>query len=914
MGELDLPTHLDEDVVQIIVYGSWIIGCCTSKIVVWGATSGSHHTTLHSPFAVGKGNILTGGIAVMPTYTNKIFAGREDGSIEIWNVATAKLVYRIVPPSSDLGPVSAIEATPALSLLAIAYANGPLTIHDIRTDKPVFTLNAGHGGQAPITSISFRTDGLGAGSDGQKPGIMATASYNSGDISLWDLNDGGRRTATLRGAHTTSDTSEDGISKIEFLANQAVLVTSGADNALKTWIFDKSPFSPLPRPLHSRGGHSGSVTTLNFLPAETDGSDANGKWILSTSKDQSAWAWSLRRDGQSTELSQGAVKSKAKKLGMLSSIDNRSDTERLKAPEITCMACSLNRDGGMGAMPGNRTVWASAKQLKGASTATDPNMTGWESVVTGHKGDRFARTWFWGRKRAGRWLLETGDSGEVTSVGVSPCGTFAIVGSEHGGIDMYNLQSGLRRQRFPTRLTKAQAQKLAQSRATQALSNGDVVEQYAKGIGKHTAPVTGVEVDSLNQRVISCGSDGKLKYWDFNTGRLLHELDWSEYTQCLGSRLHRPSNLLAISCTDFTIRVIDITTRRLVRELTSLKAPLNDFTFSSDGRWVLAASQDRTVRVWDLPTGRLIDAMRLPSPVTALSLSPTGEYLATAMEDSVGIDIWTNRTLFTHVPTRPLREEEIASVNAPAASGEGGEDVIAAALTEPIEQDRDEETIDGPSPIVEQLSKDVETLSLVPRSRWQNLLNLDLIRERNKPIEPPKKPERAPFFLPSLQAPKAEQPSPLYNTDSQPDGNSEAARSRIMKMDRNAGSSKAITCLRKGEYEAAIEHLKSLGPAAADLEIRTLDVAPPYDELVAFVNALTEKLRQKRDYELVQAWMNVFLRVHGDIVAEAVAEKTGQELITALKEWREEQKREKERLDKLMGYCSGIVSFLRSVQ
>lgn len=49
-----------------------------------------------------------------------------------------------------------------------------------------------------------------------------------------------------------------------------------------------------------------------------------------------------------------------------------------------------------------------------------------------------------------------------------------------------------------------------------------------------------------------------------------------------------------------------------------------------------------------------------------------------------------------------------------------------------------------------QLEGDLVTLTLLPRSRWQTLLNLEVIQQRNKPKEPPKAPEKAPFFLPTL--------------------------------------------------------------------------------------------------------------------------------------------------------------------
>jgi U3 small nucleolar RNA-associated protein 21 len=49
-----------------------------------------------------------------------------------------------------------------------------------------------------------------------------------------------------------------------------------------------------------------------------------------------------------------------------------------------------------------------------------------------------------------------------------------------------------------------------------------------------------------------------------------------------------------------------------------------------------------------------------------------------------------------------------------------------------------------------QIMPELVTLSLLPKSQWQSLVKLDIIKMRNKPIEPPKKPEKAPFFLPTL--------------------------------------------------------------------------------------------------------------------------------------------------------------------
>lgn len=52
--------------------------------------------------------------------------------------------------------------------------------------------------------------------------------------------------------------------------------------------------------------------------------------------------------------------------------------------------------------------------------------------------------------------------------------------------------------------------------------------------------------------------------------------------------------------------------------------------------------------------------------------------------------------------------------------------------------------------------------------------------------------------------------------------------------------------------------------------------------------------------------MTVFLRLHFDIVME------NDNLMAELAEWKKYQAQECERIDNLVGYCGGVVGFLRS--
>lgn len=902
IGELQTAPGLQEPIKSLRTFGNWILGCCSSRIEIWNSTTIEHYTTIYQSGA----SKFTGIICTMPTLLNKILVGKQDGSVDLWNVSIGRLVHTFMPWNINAGPVTALEPSTALHLLAIARADGSLIIHDIKRDRELLRLNANSTQSQPITSISFRSDGLGAGLDGRDDGIMATARINSGDVTIWDLNDGGKVVGVLQNAHYPVPTNVDGvgggINRVEFLTGQPVMITSGLDNSLKSWIFDEDTNSHTPRPLHSRSGHASQITRLDFVPAEADGADAMGKWLLSSSRDRSLWGWSLRRDGQSTELSQGNVQKKAKKFA--NSIDTFLSQEPklalddLKASEITCIACCLNRDGGMGANTGGGAVWANignSKQAKDGAPAS-----GWESIVTGHKDDRFARTWYWGRKKAGRWTFETRDRTVVKSVTMTACGTFALIGSAGGGIDMFNLQSGQHRQQFPSALTPAQARKL---KLQQIESHNGIEEgRFVPGQGRHTKAVTGIMVDSLNRNVFSCGLDGKLKFWDFASGNLRYEMDWFPMSAITGARLHRQSDLLALCCDDLSIRVVDTETRKLVRELWGCVGQITDFTFSNDGKWIIAASLDSVIRVWDLPTGHMVDAVRTKSLCTALAFSTTGEYLATSHEDSLGINIWSNRALFTNTSTRQLEDSEIHAISLPTASGEHGQSILASAYDETITQNLSEDV--GYSTI-DQLSNSMTTLSLVPKSRWQTLMHLEAIAARNKPLEASKAPEKAPFFLPSLDKPKL-----LNGADDTRERGAVTSveRSRINALQKHGLQSNFTQLLHDSsrDHEPFIDYIKSLSPANADIEIRSLNANGTSNEYVCFISAMISRLRQKRDYELIQAWMSVFLKMHGD----ALVEYEG--VIEMLKIWKTVQEVETRRLGSVAGYCGGVITFLRS--
>ena len=886
IGSLDIEGTTDQELRKIVVFGNWIIGCGPKAIEVWKNESYEHYTTIIPTTTTTNRADLAACICTLPTFLNKVFVGRTDGNIEVYNVSTGKLVHTIAPEVASAGPVCCLAAAPAVGLLAAAYGDGTLKILDVETEETITRFQQNNSDQV-VTSITFRSDGAGAGEDGRSDGIMATASIESGDIKLWDLNRGGRIAGTLRGAHEISSaTIASGISGIEFLAGQPVIVSSGRDNALRSWVFDQVPFSPIPRILHARSGHAAPVSNLRFLPAATDGSEAAGKWLLSAGNDRSLWGFSLRKDGQSTELSQGKVKHKAKKVGKL--VSDESNVEDFKCPPVTGIACSLNRDGGMGAVGG--PVWTNPS----ATNAEEASMTGWESVVTSHENDRYARTWLWGRKKAGRWAFESGDKKPVTTVAITACGTFALVGSAGGSLDMHNLQSGVHRQRFPPRLKAGQAKQLKHGQLSSEQLAG-----YSKG---HSDAVTGIVVDNMNQTVVSTSLDGDVIFWQFITGLIQDrfKLDGAP----VAVRYNPVSGLMSVACDDLCIRVIDIETKRIVRELWGCVGQIYDHCFSHDGRWIVTCSMDSVIRVFDLATGHLIDAFRTGT-CTNVAFSSTGEFLATAHAGNLGINIWNNKSLFMHISSRQINEQKETIDLTDAAEFQAASQL--AIMDEQADREDPVAQIDGDSSI-DQLDASLLTLSLLPQSRWQTLLNLETVRQRNKPIQPPQKPKAAPFFLGSMLTNGTADATALVSTQVEAEPTvTEAEKSRISRLSslqpvHSVISTHLDSFAAEGNADGLVSHLSRLSPSAADLEIRSLTM----QEMPAFVRALTAHLRQRRDFELVNTWMAVFLKLHAEFVSGI------DDVRIAVLSFQEAMNAEERRLSESVGWARGVVEFLRS--
>ncbi|XP_032426472.1 WD repeat-containing protein 36 [Xiphophorus hellerii] len=731
-------------------------------VIVWDVQGGDIYLRLN----FDPGTFDVSAMMHPSTYLNKVLLGSRQGALQLWNIRTSKLLFTFPGWSAA---VTVLQQSPAVDVVGVGTATGRIIIHNIRLDETLMSFTQDWG---PISTLAFRTDG---------PPIMASGSPQ-GHIALWDLARQ-QLVAQQRHAHRTA------VAAATFLHGEPLLVTNGADNAIKVWIFDQEGGGA--RLLRCRQGHSAPPTTIRHH-------GNNGKNILSAGQDGSLQSFSTVHERFNKNMGHGSIskkKEKKKKKGLA--------YEELRLPAITALATAVARQ------------------------------SDWDGVVALHRGRLAASTWNYHRCTMGAHHLKppgVRKNAVATAVDITSCGNFAVIGSSCGRVDVYNLQSGLHR------------------------------GCYGDGEKAHSGVVRGVATDTLNQLTVSCGSDWLLKFWRFKTRKQEVVLKLSAAPASL--RLHRDSGMVAMAMDDFTLAVVDIETRRMVRKFAGHHGNITDMTFSPDGRWLVTTAMDCTIRTWDLPSGSLVDCFLVAMAPVGVSMSPTGDFLATAHVDSLGVYLWTNRSLCGPVGLRPL-----------PADYQPEEETLPSAAAALMEQEVTSEEPDDAFRSAEQLGAELVTLSLMPESRWKSLLHLDAIKRRNRPLAPPAAPPTVPFFLPTLPG--------LTPQFTLPSTTKEDSQSKLLPWgslaQRSEFAAALESALESGSFDGPLRLLKDCGPAGVSVELTCLtsEGGGANNLLLAFIQMIDSMLASGRDFDLAHAYLALFLKLHlRTLSQDAVAMET----------------------------------------
>nr|XP_051203267.1 U3 small nucleolar RNA-associated protein 21 homolog isoform X4 [Lolium perenne] len=760
-----------------------------------------------------------------------ILSADAKGDIFIW-------AFRGADPSSDpVGNISLGEKfTPTCIMHPDTYLNkviigseeGPLQLWNISTKKKLYDFK---GWESPVRCC-VSSPALDMVAVGCSDGTIHVHNIRY-DEELMSFNH------QIRGAVTALSFRTDG---------QPLLASGGSSGVISIWNLEK-------RRLHSviREAHDGSIVSLHFF--------ANEPILMSSAADNSIKMWIFDNNEGDARLlrfrsGHSAPPRCIRFYGNGKSILSAGQDRAFRLFSVVQDQQSRELS--------QRHVSKRAKKLKVkeaeiklkpviAFDCAEIRARDWCNVVTCHVDTPKAYVWRLQNFVIGEHILtpSSGSQSPIKACAISACGNFTVLGTEGGWIEKFNLQSGISRASY---------------------IDGSLALQSA-----HEGEVVGLACDATNGSLISAGYRGDIKVWDFKSCKLKSKFNVGKSVTKIA--YHRANGLLATVADDMVLVLFDTVSLKMVRRFEGHTDRITDLCFSEDGKWLISSSMDGTLRIWDISLARQIDAMHVDVSITSVSMSPNMDVLATTHVDQNGVYLWINQALFS------------PSTNVDSyASGKHVRNVLLPTVSS-AERSEEEESIQNsqdanqsnikPFVITNHQIPNMITLSLLPRSQWQSLTNLDIIKVRNKPVEPPKKPEKAPFFLPSVPSLSGDilfdPPASKETDDSTTDGTSHKTMA-----DLSSHFSQLLqSCGELQNYSAFTDYLKGLSPSSLDMELRMLQIIddddddemedeeeprPELESISLLLDYFIHELSCRNNFEFVQAVLKLFLKIHGETI------------------------------------------------
>ncbi len=264
--------------------------------------------------------------------------------------------------------------------------------------------------------------------------------------------------------------------------------------------------------------------------------------------------------------------------------------------------------------------------------------------------------------------------GPVNAVAISPDGAFALSGAVDCSARLWDLATGacLLTLRGHECGVTAVALAHAAGRALTGASDGSVAvwdlrggELLARPSG-HSDAVTAAQLSGDGQRAATAAADGTVKLWQCErlgavVPSALHQgaVEVVEFSP--------DGRLCASGGADGRVAIVDVASGQILRGIAAHSTPIRSLAFSDDGSCVLSAGIDGRYWLWIVATG---ESTWIPIshdvPVDDSAFSPVSRYLATCCQDKT-LRLWdipsgaalarfSTRRMFDHlIEPSPLR-------------------------------------------------------------------------------------------------------------------------------------------------------------------------------------------------------------------------------------------------------------------
>jgi WD40 repeat protein len=273
--------------------------------------------------------------------------------------------------------------------------------------------------------------------------------------------------------------------------------------------------------------------------------------------------------------------------------------------------------------------------------------------VISSSGDHTLKLWEISTSRVIRTYK--GHADFVTSVAFSPDGRYAVSGS--GGptnaVKLWEINTG--REVWSSEGHSWEGTPVAYSPdGKYVLSAGKncmiILREAATGkevrtFAGHTRRIDSMAVSPDGRHLVSSSTDNTLRFWDVATGSEIRRHTFDERT--IGSAYSlafSPDSRYAAATLGYHISLWDVSTATIVRTFTGHSDNVRSVSFSSDGKYLLSSSADKTVKLWDVSTGMEIRTfIGHTDRVNSAGFSPDARVIISGSNDDT-IKLWETST------------------------------------------------------------------------------------------------------------------------------------------------------------------------------------------------------------------------------------------------------------------------------
>lgn len=434
---------------------------------------------------------------------------------------------------------------------------------------------------------------------------------------LWPTLDppGGALLRTLEG-------HSDWVRGVALSGEGRLAVSASDDNTLKVWEVESG------RLLRTLVGHSDVVNGVAV--------SGDGRRAVSASADQTLKVW----DVGSGKLLRTLVGHSNVVRGVAITADARravsaSDDRTVKVWELETGKLLRTLDG-------------HSDRVAGVAVSADGRLAASASE------DHTAKVWEVG---SGRVLNTLADHSDVVySTSVDAEGRIVVSGSADETVKVWDAQSGRllhtlvgHSDQINGVSVSADGRTVASASADQTLRVWEIeTGNLLRTLEGHSAEVAGVALSADGQKAVSASADQTVKVWQTRRGRTFHALNrqasWAKGVAAgaSGGRVTTVAAQEVILPEPEAARPLWVTRGHFGR--------INGLAVSADGRCIVSASADKTLKVWDVEIGREMRPLEGHwESVNGVAVSADGRIAVSASEDWTlkAWDVETGRELAT---------------------------------------------------------------------------------------------------------------------------------------------------------------------------------------------------------------------------------------------------------------------------